>query len=976
MRRQRVVRQTSWLLLALSAALGAHQQPPSFRSSVDVVSVDAIVVHDDGRPVAGLGPEDFSVTVDGVSRPVVSAQYIGPTEGADDPSVHAIGAEAAGSDDASRLPEISTNDLAASGRIVLLIIDRTNIRLGEGSQQMAAVARFVRQLSPGDRIGLHTFPAGGPDVDVTSDREAVIAALATIRGIEERRADPLVSLTISEALRVESGPPGPRAVPADILERNCQGLGTMPVDDPTYMQQCRSRVQSIAGLIAREARRRAEDTLTQLGSVLESLRYVEGTKSVVFVSEGLVFDPQVRTRLQQFGSAAAATGTNFYAIQLYVPPAEAAQSTLRPDWDEDRRLRADGLSLVTAVSGGALFRPAAGLDSTFVRVARELSARYVLGFQVTPADRDGKVHRIEVRLKQPHSRIVRHRTEFTAGTRPSGYVRRVETLPGALSEPMPISALPLRVATYVTPEPGTGYKVLIDAEIGTPGTERMSAQIAFDIAGEGRRRVAGGEDSLKAAPESRGGPLRFTTAVPLARGRYRLKFAAKDASGRIGSVDHPFVVAGPAAGEIAASSLMLYRPAGTGATRPELIFEISQNEPAFGAHLIAQPGAAATDGLSAVLEVADAARTTRFNRTMTLIVDPTTRQHDFEAHVPTTGWQPGAYMVTATLLKGDQRIVQTRRTLSLRAAPAEEDIPKTPTARATVTPSERDMTASDLVRRASAYVGEYAERSSSVVADEHYVQAIVEEIAGNSPTPIDQVLAWRETGARNLSAGVLARRQLRSDLLMVKTSAGWYTNYRDVAEVDGEAIKNRAERALKLFANGGAHSDLGATLRQISEEGARYDLGRLRRTVNVPTLALFALHPAHVARFSFEAAGTDTVDGTEVLVLSFRERQRPTFIITADREEVFTSGRLWIAADNGRVLRTELGFDQTLAQRRVRLDVEYTHVGVADLLMPSRMRERYVPLSPSRNGRTQVITGEARYTNFRVFTVTTKEQRE
>jgi hypothetical protein len=44
--------------------------------------------------------------------------------------------------------------------------------------------------------------------------------------------------------------------------------------------------------------------------------------------------------------------------------------------------------------------------------------------------------------------------------------------------------------------------------------------------------------------------------------------------------------------------------------------------------------------------------------------------------------------------------------------------------------------------------------------------------------------------------------------------------------------------------------------------------------------------------------------------------------------------------------------------------------------MPSRMRERYVPLSPSRNGRTQVITGEARYTNFRVFSVTTKEQRE
>ena len=292
------------------------------------------------------------------------------------------------------------------------------------------------------------------------------------------------------------------------------------------------------------------------------------------------------------------------------------------------------------------------------------------------------------------------------------------------------------------------------------------------------------------------------------------------------------------------------------------------------------------------------------------------------------------------------------------------------------TAAARDDEVAQLVTRASRYVADYAERATSVVAEERYVQAIMEEIAGNSPSPPDQVLAWREQDSRKLSAGVLRRRQLLSDLLMVKTSTGWYTNYRDVAEVDGEPVRNRAKRALDLFTSGGSGADVGATLREITEEGTRYNLGTLRRTVNVPTLALFTLHPKHVARFSFEAAGTETIDDTPVLVLSFRERQRPTFIMTAEGEEVFTAGRVWIAAESGRVLRTELAFDQASAQRRVRLDVHYARVEVVDLLMPSRMRERYVPFSPSRTGRTQVITGEARYTNFRVFSVQTTEHKE
>ena len=51
--------------IGLAAALPAAQQQPVFRGRVDLVAVDVHVVDRSGRPVTGLRPEDFRITVDG-----------------------------------------------------------------------------------------------------------------------------------------------------------------------------------------------------------------------------------------------------------------------------------------------------------------------------------------------------------------------------------------------------------------------------------------------------------------------------------------------------------------------------------------------------------------------------------------------------------------------------------------------------------------------------------------------------------------------------------------------------------------------------------------------------------------------------------------------------------------------------------------------------------------------------------------------
>jgi VWFA-related protein len=55
-------------LLALPLAL-AITAPPQFRASVDVVSIEALVL-DKGRPVAGLGTADFAVTDNGAAQTI------------------------------------------------------------------------------------------------------------------------------------------------------------------------------------------------------------------------------------------------------------------------------------------------------------------------------------------------------------------------------------------------------------------------------------------------------------------------------------------------------------------------------------------------------------------------------------------------------------------------------------------------------------------------------------------------------------------------------------------------------------------------------------------------------------------------------------------------------------------------------------------------------------------------------------------
>ena len=950
-----------WLALAvafLAVSLTGYAQDPVFRAGVDLVTVDAIVVDADGRPVTGLTADDFILTVDGKPRPIDAFEL--------------IAVRTAETSAARRLPDVSSNDVGEPARVILLVIDRDNIRLGDGRAALEGLKGLIDNLAPRDRLGLVTFPGGGPVIPPTGDHQSVIEAIGRIRGLDSPQSDPTVLMTIDEAMRIDRRIPGSTS---KVVERNCVGGGTPRPEEVfpdavsgrlTVVNQCEIRIVSEAGRYVRETRARSRDALAALDTLLDGLRDVDARKTIVYISNGVAFDREIEGRLREVGAKVAAASATFYAIQIYTPPIDATAPGLAPDWEADRRIRAEGLDYLAGVSGGALFRPAAGLGTVSARIGRETSARYALGFQVLPAERDGKRHEIKVALRRERGVTLRHRTEFVAEARTRRLGAVPETLGAALSAPVMLPAVPMRVATTLVPDGSPQPKVLMAAAVGASALTGRYARtrLAYEVLDADGRRYGATEEVDAVTPL-------YTVAMRLKPGRYRVKVAAKDAEGRLGSVEHPFEVTAAPGDGLHVGGVMLFRDGADGT--PVLLVDAPEGERAIGVHMFLHAGQASiVQGVAANVDVTDLDQgVSRFNGPMAVTCNTAGTGCELDVSVPSTRWPAGRYRADVSVLKNGTGIARVSRDFEvvpvLRAdAPASRPVPTTTSASPARAAVPRTAVLDGVLSRATAYAEDYARRAVSTISEERYVQAIVD-----SPIVDRKVaLSWRENPdeARKKTPGVALRRQIAADMLMVKSDAGFLVPYRDVAAVDGKPVKDRDTRAMQLFTSStGAPSS--ATLRRITEEGARYNLGNVRRTVNVPTMGLLVLNPRHIGRFEFEMAGTETVDGVETSVVRFREKRGPTLIQTGRGDDVFAFGRLWLAAD-GSVRQSAFQIEERDSGVRIRVDVTYRDVPSLGLLLPAEMRETYTNVPGDR---LRSIESRATYQNFRAFRVSTSE---
>jgi len=290
---------------------------------------------------------------------------------------------------------------------------------------------------------------------------------------------------------------------------------------------------------------------------------------------------------------------------------------------------------------------------------------------------------------------------------------------------------------------------------------------------------------------------------------------------------------------------------------------------------------------------------------------------------------------------------------------------------AVTTPARADDNLAMVLARAGEYVTRFERDLAGIVAEEHYEQVVHAPVVFNRAGQAVQ----QDT-----------QRILKSDFLLVRPrGSDEWIQFRDVFEVDGKAVRDRNDRLMRLFLEpSGSTRD---QVRKIVFESARYNIGRLLRTINVPILALAVLDPVNRPRFRFERDESSknriTIDNsvvttdlpatpnfrvsTDVWVVRYDEIRPRTLIHTSEGRDMPSHGRFWIEPSTGRVLMSELiAGDASLDGH---IDVSYQSQPLLGLLVPVEMHEQYhVRREHIR------IDGTATYANFRQFQVKVDEK--
>lgn len=243
----------------------------------------------------------------------------------------------------------------SSARTIIFVVDPSTLARGDGMQTLHAAARFIDRLPATDRLSVAVLPQWETALRFDESREA-------------------------------------------LKDRLLRGSGT----------------GSINTLL--DGRRRQD-----VEYLFNNLATIEGPKQVVLIHgpsrEGdFSVRPSDLVGLDGLASAAAAWQSRVivHTLEVYKSPGWMAMSADRRESSLPTFTRASTTDrLISTLTGGLAMSPTSG-DTFFERFEREQAGGYVLAFEPTSADRDGRPHEIRVTVSNHPGTTVRTRHEFAA----------------------------------------------------------------------------------------------------------------------------------------------------------------------------------------------------------------------------------------------------------------------------------------------------------------------------------------------------------------------------------------------------------------------------------------------------------------------------------------------------------------------------------------------------------------------------------
>lgn len=397
------------MLLALAALAGGPavsaqqpQQPPVFRSAVQVVEVDARVFDSQGRFVADLTKDDFEIIENGAPQVVRTLYLVGQpgpapgVAGAVDPGV-ASGAAAPAR--------------PSAGQAWIFVFDLAHLTPGGGFERARqAVEAFISgRFREGDLAGV---VAGDRMVNnrLTSVRAELVEAVKSVKPRGDMRAR-MIELTRewprmrdeSEAIRIaENNRDAMQAAVTRACSDDPDACRVVPPDAAVLQKATRLRG---------DMQRATQQTLTAINGLASGLAKMPGPKTIVFLSEGFVAQ-QLEASLRTVVGQVARAGARVYGIDVrglnrggnpgiidQMVADDPAGAAGRFDGLED------GPNSLAVDTGGLMIRNENNIGRALDTVARDAGQYYVLGFESSNTAWDGTFRSLDVKVKRPNVRV-------------------------------------------------------------------------------------------------------------------------------------------------------------------------------------------------------------------------------------------------------------------------------------------------------------------------------------------------------------------------------------------------------------------------------------------------------------------------------------------------------------------------------------------------------------------------------------------
>jgi len=454
-----VTRRLLAAVLLAAASVGAQTPAPSpappvtFAVEVGYVEVDAIVTDRNDQPVRDLTREDFTVLEDGKPQTIdlfhrIDIPYERP-EPAAPPAVPL---------------DVKTNAVPFEGRVYVIVLDELHSSTTSSLLVRAAARRFIeRHFGEGDLAAVvHTFGPAASGQGLTSDRQMLLAAVDRFVG---QKLPSVTMSKIDEYRRTQ-----------DIRQQGD------PVNDPDDMKRAYD----------------ARSSLDVLKGVSEWLAGLRGRrKAVLFFSEGIDYNlyDQINNReasavldaVKEATAAAVRANVSFYAIDPRgLGGLSAEMMEIQPVFDDpslglnnqglqsDLQISQDSLRVLADETSGFAAVNTNDFSSAFARVVKDNSAYYVLGYYPPGQRKDGRFHKLEVKVARPGVKVRARSGYSTPRVKPP----KPDTL-AAHDTPAPLAEM------LNSPLPRSGFPMQMQAAGFRGDAAKARVVLTIELAGEG-----------------------------------------------------------------------------------------------------------------------------------------------------------------------------------------------------------------------------------------------------------------------------------------------------------------------------------------------------------------------------------------------------------------------------------------------------------------------------------------------------------